>query len=56
MSTILLCFLQVRLCDVIPVWAPITRTATDKAPNLVPATRMPALWCWATTVSPTVTV
>lgn len=50
------CFLQVTLCNVTPVWAPIMMTATDKAPNLVPATRMPVLRWWAMTVSPTETV
>lgn len=47
---------QVRLCNVIPVWPPIMRTATSKAPNPVPPTLMPVLWWWAITVSPTVTV
>lgn len=50
------CFHQVRLCDVIPVWAPIMMTATGKGPNPVLATLMPALWWWAKTVSPVVTV
>lgn len=49
-------FLQATLCDATPVWTPIMTTATDKAPNLVPATLMPALQWWAMTVSPTVTV
>lgn len=55
-AVFLFCVLQVRLCDVIPVWAPTMMTATGKAPNLVPATQMRALWWWAMTVSPTVTV
>lgn len=46
-----LCLIEARLWSATPAWALITMTATDKAPNPVPATLTPVRWWWAMTVS-----